>query len=49
MKPLAIALIMLFSVVTTVSFAADEKVTPVVLKSFQQMFTTAKEVDWSIA
>jgi hypothetical protein len=49
MKPLFIALAMVFSLFTKAGFAADEKVSPIVLKSFQQAFSTAKEVDWSIS
>ena len=47
MKTLFIALTILASVFTKTSFAADEKIAPRVLKSFQETFVNAKEVDWS--
>ena len=47
MKPLFIAITVLASFFTTNSFAAKEDVTPVVLKSFQNSFSTAKEVSWT--
>ncbi|MFN2458700.1 MAG: hypothetical protein ABR502_10890 [Chitinophagaceae bacterium] len=46
MKTLFIALTILASVFTK-TFAADEKIAPRVLKSFQETFVNAKEVDWS--
>ena len=56
MKPLFIILTALTTVFTTASFANStnpkpegDKVTPAVLKSFENTFTNAQEVDWSIS
>ena len=48
MKPLFIALTVLSSVFAKASFAGEEKVTPVVLQSFQNTFN-AKNVEWSVS
>lgn len=48
MKSLVIAFTLLATVLTTSSFAADPKVSPMVLRSFSKTFTTATEVDWSV-
>lgn len=47
MKPLFILLAVAASFFTTNSFAAKEDITPVVLKSFQNSFSAAREVTWS--
>ena len=48
MKSLVIAFTLLATVLTTSSFAADPKVSRVVLRSFSKTFNTATEVDWSV-
>jgi hypothetical protein len=48
MKSLVIAFTLLATVLTSTAFAADPKVSPVVLRSFNKTFTTATEVDWSV-
>ena len=47
MKPLFIVVTVLASFFTTSSFAAKQDVAPVVLKAFQNSFSTAKEVNWT--
>ena len=47
MKPLLIVLTILASVFTQPTFATNRDVTPVVLKSFQTKFASAKEVTWT--
>lgn len=47
MKPLLIILTFLASVFAQPLFATNRDVTPVVLKSFQTKFATAKEVTWT--
>ena len=49
MKSLLIAFTLLFSVVTQSSFANEKTVTPVVLKSFNNSFSAAKEVAWTVS
>ena len=48
MKSLVITFTLLANVLTTSSFAADPRVSPMVLRSFSKTFTTATEVDWSV-
>jgi hypothetical protein len=48
MKSLLIAVTLFFTVLTTSSLAADKTVNPVVLKSFNNTFTSAKDVAWTI-
>lgn len=49
MRPLFIALTLFCSVLTVSSFAKDEKVTPVVLHTFETSFRSAQNVQWSKA
>ncbi len=49
MKPLFILLTVLSSMFTTATFAADGKVSPEVLESFNSTFANAKEVDWTVS
>ena len=49
MKPLLIALTFLATFFTQPLFAADREVNPTVLKSFANTFTTAKDVEWTVA
>ena len=49
MKRILVTLTILFSLVSSSSFANDEKVNSKVLKSFQSSFKTATDVDWTVS
>jgi hypothetical protein len=48
MKKIFFVFTLLASIATTNSFASDGIIAPEVLKSFQNKFATAKEVDWAM-
>ena len=49
MKLLIISFVLAFSVFSQNTLANETKVAPVVLKSFEQQFASAKEVDWTVS